>query len=249
MNPSDKFLARLIAALFVLTTLMGMVDAYVAAPVLQGPLADIRQHAAAVLAGGLVRLLMAIGVVGIALAFLPVIRRHSEIIAMSYLAFRTAECVLLSLGVCGHVFLIGLSRTYASAGAPGDNLFPALADGALGFTRTTYQMAMTILGIGSMLLCWVLLRTRLIPAWIASLGIVGYVLLLASAILDLVGVVDTLNGAGALMYIPGGLFELLVLPIWLWVRGFSTPAPTVPSLRVGEDPRVGVRVSGSAGSK
>ena len=163
---------------------MGMVDAYVAAPVLQGPLADIHRHAAAVLTGGLMRLLMSIGVVGIALAFLPVIRRHNEIIAMSYLAFRTAECVLLSLGVCGHVFLIGLSRTDASAGA-GDNLFPALADGALGFTRTTYQMAMTILGIGSTLLCWVLLRARLIPAWIAALGIVGYVLLLASAILDL----------------------------------------------------------------
>ena len=44
MNPSDRSLARLIAALFVLTTLAGMVDAYGAAPVLRGPLADIHRH-------------------------------------------------------------------------------------------------------------------------------------------------------------------------------------------------------------
>jgi hypothetical protein len=142
-----------------------------------------------------------------------------------------------------------LSRTYASTGASGDNLFLALADGTLGFTRTTYQMAMTILGIGSTLLCWVLLRARLIPAWIAALGIVGYVLLLASAVLDLLGVVDTMNGAGALMYIPGGLFELLILPTWLWVRGFRALAPTVPASQAGDDFGRGVHVPAPAGSK
>lgn len=249
MNPHDKFLARLVAALFVLTTLMGMIDAYVAAPVLQGPLAGIREHVASVQWGALMRLFMAIGVMGIALAFLPVIRRHNESIAMSYLAFRTAECVLLCLGVCGHVFLIGLNRNYTGAGAPHDAVSLALTQGAIGFNRTTYQMAMTILGIGSILLCWVLLRTRLIPAWIAGFGTVGYVLLLASAILDLVGVVDTLNGAGALMYIPGGLFEFVVLPAWLWIRGFNTTtAPTASSLRTGQDPALRDRVPGSAGA-
>ncbi len=223
MNLRDKFPARLIATLFVLTTLMGMVDAYVAAPILQGPLAEVRDKETAVLLGGVMRLFMAIGVVGIALGFLPVIRRHNETIAMSYLAFRTAECVLLSLGVCSHLFLLGLSGKYSSAGED-DAVFLALAEGATGFSRTTYQMAMAILGIGSMLLCWLLLRERLVPAWIAALGFVGYLLLLASAILDLIGVVDTLNGSGALMYIPGGLFEFIVLPAWLWFRGFSTAA-------------------------
>jgi hypothetical protein len=226
MIPHDKFLARLIAALFVLTTLMGMIDAYVAAPILQGPLADIHENSAAVLTGALMRLFMAIGVIGIALAFLPVIRRYNETIAMSYLAFRTAECVLLCLGVCGHVFLVGLSRNYTGAGGPDDAVFLALAQGATGFSRSTYQMAMTILGIGSMMLCLVLLRAQLIPAWIARLGIIGYALLLTSAILDLLGVIDTLNGGGAVMYIPGGLFELIILPVWLWIRGFNTVAPT-----------------------
>lgn len=218
MNPSDKVLARIIAALLILTTAMGMVDSYVAAPVLLGPVAEIREHAAAMLIGGILRLFMAIGVVGIALAFLPVIRRHSEIVAQSYLAFRVAECVLLSMGVCGHLFLLGLSRSAALAG-PDGVVLGVLADGANGFTDTTFQLSMTILGLSSILLCGVLLRTRLVPAWIALLGLVGYALLFASAILDLTGVIDT-SGAGGLFYIPGGLFEILVLPAWLWFRGF-----------------------------
>ncbi len=116
--------------------------------------------------------------------------------------------------------MIGLSRRYT--GAPGDGVYLAMAEGANSFTRTTYQMAMVILGIGSVLLCWSLFRSRLIPAWIAGLGIVGYVLLFSSAVLDLLGIVDTLNGAGAMMYVPGGIFELFVLPMWLWFWGFNT---------------------------
>jgi hypothetical protein len=37
------------------------------------------------------------------------------------------------------------------------------------------------------------------------------------------GHVDTLHGAGMLVFFPGGLFELL-LPIWLFVRGFNPSA-------------------------
>jgi hypothetical protein len=39
----------------------------------------------------------------------------------------------------------------------------------------------------------------------------------------MLGYVDTNTGAGMLLYLPGGLFELL-LPIWLFVRGFSSSA-------------------------
>jgi hypothetical protein len=238
MNRNDRLSARLIAGLFVLTMLMGMVDAYAAGPILRGPLARIHESSATVVLGGLMRLFMSIGVVGIALAFLPVVRRYNETIALAYLAFRTAEGVLLCLGACGHVFLIGLSRSYAAAGAPEDGLFLALSQGALGLTRATYQMAMTILGVAGTWHGWVLLRARLVPAWIARLGIVGYVLLLASAILDLAGAVDTIEGAGAMLYVPGGLFELVVLPAWLWARGFIPLTPPARATTQAATPAV-----------
>lgn len=229
MSLSDKVLARIAGSLFVLTVLMGMVDSYVAGPVLRGAPTTIHEHAGAVLVGGLMRLFMSIGVVGIALAFFPVIRRTNEPVAVGYLVFRTAECVLLCLGFCSHVFLIGLSRSHAAGMLPDPGLLLALAQGALGFSRTTYQMAMVILGLGSVWLWWVVLRARLVPGWIATLGVAGYVLLWLSAVLDLAGIVDTIEGKGALLYVPGGLFELVVLPGWLWVRGFAGPAVPAPA--------------------
>lgn len=226
MINNQKIEARLAAVLFVATMLLGMVDAYLAGPVLRGPLEAIRNQETAVLTGALMRLCMSIGVVGIALAFLPVIRLHSERIGLLYLVFRTAECVLLCLGICAHIFLIDLSHSYGQGGAPESAVFLVMAQGALSFSRITYQIAMAILGVGSVLLCWVLLRARLIPAWIAWLGLIGYVLLLASALLDLLRIVDTIEGIGATLYIPGGVFEFIVLPVWLWIRGFNTNAHT-----------------------
>jgi hypothetical protein len=219
----DAVLARVIGALFILTMLMGMVDAYAAAPILRGPLEQIHLARGLVLTGGVMRLLMSIGVVGIAMAFLPIVRPYNETIAVSYLGFRLAECVLLALGVGGHVFLLGLSEDFAEAGAGAAPLFHTLARSALELTDITYQIAMTLLGLIATMHCTVLLRARLIPPAIAGLGIVGYALVLASALLAIVGAIDTTAAPGALLYVPGGLFELVVLPGWLFWKGFSKP--------------------------
>jgi hypothetical protein len=34
--------------------------------------------------------------------------------------------------------------------------------------------------------------------------------------------------AGMLLLAPGGLFEVLVLPIWLFAKGFTLPQPSQP---------------------
>jgi hypothetical protein len=52
------------------------------------------------------------------------------------------------------------------------------------------------------------------------LGLIGYPVLLLAAVLDMLGIVDTVAGVGLIGLVPGGLFELL-LPIWLFVKGFN----------------------------
>jgi Domain of unknown function (DUF4386) len=65
-----------------------------------------------------------------------------------------------------------------------------------------------------------LYRSMLIPRWIAILGLIGYPSLLVGCILDVFGVVDLTQGVGLVALVPGGIFEL-ILPIWLFVRGFT----------------------------
>jgi hypothetical protein len=75
-------------------------------------------------------------------------------------------------------------------------------------------------GLGGLVLTYLLLVSGLVPRPIAILGLVGYGLLTLGVPLDLLGVLDMSAGPGLLLLAPGGLFELLVLPMWLIAKGF-----------------------------
>jgi len=53
------------------------------------------------------------------------------------------------------------------------------------------------------------------------LGLIGYALLLPGTLLHIFGHIDMLGEV--IVFIPGALFELL-LPIWLFVKGFNSSA-------------------------
>jgi hypothetical protein len=220
MNP-DKTTARVVGALFIITMVAGMLEAYLVAPILQGPLKNVYPNEFRVMVGALLILVMSVGIAGIATALFPVIKRHSETIAITYVCFRTVECMLLIVGAISSLFLITLSQEYLKAGTPEASYFQTLGILAVRVRYSAYQIAMVILGAGSLMLFYSLLKSKLIPRFISIWGLVGYAFLLASALLDISGVIDTVKGAGAVMYIPGGLFELVVFPLWLIVKGFN----------------------------
>ncbi|MNI70316.1 hypothetical protein D3C73_1261240 [compost metagenome] len=78
-----------------------------------------------------------------------------------------------------------------------------------------FDMAMLVLSLGSLLFCYILYRSRLVPRLLSMIGLIGYTGLLASSCLSLVGL-----DVGGALYIPGAIFEL-ALPIWLIVKGFN----------------------------
>jgi hypothetical protein len=79
-------------------------------------------------------------------------------------------------------------------------------------------------GAGGIILTYLLFVSRLVPRPIALLGLVGYVSLTLGVPLDLLGVLDLNAGPGLLLVVPGGLFELMFLPVWLIARGFASTA-------------------------
>jgi len=211
--------ARIVGLLFVTTMLAGMVDAYAVAPILDGPfgevgLGDVSRNEGRVLTGAFCVLYMALGVVGIALVMFPVLRRHDETVAITYVALRTVEGVLLTTGTVAYLVLVSMSRDLPAGDAPAAVLW------AMTIKLEAYQVAMVVLGLSGVLFCRSLGTARLVPRPLALWGVVGYVLLFASAVLDVLGVLDT-TGAGALLYVPGAVWELFAFPGWLFVKGFG----------------------------
>jgi Domain of unknown function (DUF4386) len=158
-------------------------------------------------AGALLMLLNSVVVAGIGVLVLPVLTEHGETAAYAYLAARTAEAVLLAVGV---VFLL--------SGAPAGNGY-------------AYQIGMIAGGIGGVVFCGVLLRARLVPRLLAGWGLVGYAALGLGAVLEIAGI-----PAGLVLSVPGGLFEVALAMI-LIIRGFpaepaapSSAPVSVPTL-------------------
>src|ERR1035437_1157869 len=88
--------------------------------------------------------------------------------------------------------------------------------------------------VGGTILAVLLYRSRLVPRWIAVLGLIGYPVLFVGCILDLFGVTDVTKGAGLIAVAPGGLFEL-ILPIWLLAKGFNSSSQALPGK---DDPQI-----------
>ena len=80
-------------------------------------------------------------------------------------------------------------------------------------------------GLGGLVLNHLLYVSRLVPRPIAVLGLIGYGLFTLAVPLDLLGVLDMNAGVGMLALAPGFLYEFVVMPVWLIVKGFA-PAPT-----------------------
>lgn len=82
-------------------------DSIVTAP---DVLANVTANQSTFTLGGVVMLLNSAAVVGIGVMWFPVLKRHSEPVALSYLATRILEAVFLAVGVMSLLSLTGLGE-------------------------------------------------------------------------------------------------------------------------------------------
>lgn len=122
---------------------------------------------------------MSAGIVGIAILLLPVIRTRNETVAVTYLAFRIVECVLLLVGSVVSLVLAPLCARFIAAGAPDPVWLQTIVAMAVDVRYSAFQISMVLLGVGSLLVFATFYRSKLIPRWLAAWGLIGYALLLA----------------------------------------------------------------------
>jgi Domain of unknown function (DUF4386) len=144
--------------------------------------------------------------------FYPILEKHSKRTALAYLATMIVEVVLLATGVLALLLIVPLARHAGEAGAQ------TLGSILVQTNATAYQMGEMSLGVGAIFLCLLLLRTQLIPRWLAISGLIGYPILVAGTIAEIFGI-----HIGLYLTIPGFFFEL-VLPFWLFFKGFQPDA-------------------------
>ncbi len=147
----------------------------------------------------------------------PVLKPHSELIALGYLSFRIVNAVFLALQVLFILLQIPLGDEYLKAGTTDPSYLQALSTQFIQVNLYAYQIAMIFVGLACVLMCYILYRAKLVPRFLAVWGLVGYATILCGSLLEVMGFDLRL-----LHTIPGGLWELFI-GVWLIVKGFNSP--------------------------
>lgn len=167
----------------------------------------------------------------------PILREHSEPLALGYVGLRVAELAAILHYMAVPLLVIGLGGG-SSEGAPRSSASPHLGSLLRAQHDATNMIVYLIVGVAGCVLVPLLYRSKLVPRPITVLGGLGYPVMLVGTVLHLFGLIDMLQGAGTLVAIPVGRFEL-ILPVWLLARGFTiSPAPERPTVRRSADESV-----------
>jgi len=213
----------MVGALFLLSTVAFLVGSGILGPILQRMdlLVSVDSNRTSMFAGLFLELMNAIAVVAISILLLPTLRRYHEAFAFGYFASRVMESALLIISLIGPLILLSLSKQSISENASGavDSHLQALGNLAVETHFLFFDMAMLVLSLGSLLLCYILYQSKMIPRLLSIIGLVGYTCLLASSSLSIAGL-----DVGEVLYIPGAIFEI-AFPLWLIVKGFNLYSP------------------------
>ena len=213
--------AVLVGALFLISTATFIVSNALITPLLGSHnfLAAVADHSQLMIAAVLIALIEGTATAGLAVALYPILKRQHPALALGYAGMRIAELAIAAVGFgLGGLLLVTLSAT-ATNGASSETLGTLL----VALRHWTLMLVYLYTAIGGLMLSYMLLRTRLVPRGLSVLGLIGYAALLLAAVLDMLGLIDLVAGPGLVWLVPGGLFELL-LPIWLFARGFNLTA-------------------------
>lgn len=214
----DKKAAKITGVLFLAATAFYMLGNSLIESIVNDPdyLHVVYLQKNQVILGMLLELLNSAAIVGIAIVLFPILKKHNETIALGYVAFRVMEAIILIVGAISPLLLILLSKEYIEAGSPADSYFQTIGKLAIEWKDLAFQLAMIVLGLYSLLVCYLLFQSRIIPRSLSVLGFIGYASLLINALLWIFG-----YRSGMILFLPGALFEI-ILPIWLIVKGFNT---------------------------
>jgi hypothetical protein len=221
---SYRMTARVVGMIYLAGMVIGiggniLVQSILTAP---GRLSTIATSSALLGVGAVFWLATVAGDVAHGVLMFPILKGRSERMAVGYLAARMMDATFIAVMALFIVIQIPLGMEFLKAGPDGSYL-QALSVVLTQANLYAYGFAMTAVGVAGLILCSVLLRTKLVPRVLAVWGLVGYAILLGGSLLEIAGF-----HLSSIHAIPGGLWELFI-GVWLIVKGFSTAPVKVAS--------------------
>jgi hypothetical protein len=177
-----------------------------------GPGADMQ-----IMLGAFFEIILAFGNIGTSVALFPIVKKQNEGIAIGYVGLRTLESGIIAIGIIPMVTIV----TLRLMGGADPATLVTLGRGLVAFHNWTFLFGPSFTsGTNTVLMAYLMYRSRLVPRFIPILGLIGGPLVFASAAGVLFGLFGQYSPVAFLPALPEFAWELS-LAIWLIVRGFN----------------------------
>jgi hypothetical protein len=223
---SNKRAAIIVGVLFLLAAVTAVIGLILYNPILKDPdyLIQGSEHANQVILGALMELILVVSAVGTATTMFPILRKYNETIALWHVCFRFLEAVIITVGIISVLSLLTLSREFVAAGAPDIASFQVSGTVLKAIHDWTFLLGpLFMLGINTMMYCYIFYKSKLVPRFIPLLGMTGATLVFICALLVMFGVIEQVSTWGAILALPVAANEM-ILAVWLIVKGFNGSA-------------------------
>jgi len=184
-----------------------------------GFLVNAAPHALRVGMTALLGIFMGAFATAIAITVWPVFKKHSERMALSFLALAVAALALAVVENGRLMSMLSLSQAYAASGAADPAAFEGLR-GVVAASRNWAHFTHLIIGGSTFLVLYATtFRFALIPRAIAAFGMAAVALQMATVSMPLLG--------GHVIFpllAPAGIANL-ALAVWLLAKGFADKSP------------------------
>lgn len=180
-------------------------------------------------AGAFLEVLLAIAVVGTAVTLYPIVKRQNEGMALGHVAGRLIEATIIAVGAISLLAVMTMRDHVAGTTGAESAAAVTVGQSLVAIHDWTFVFGPKLaLGVNTVLLAYLMYRSRLVPRAIAVLGLVGGSLIFASGTAVLFGLYEDLSIPGVAAAAPVLAWELSVAT-WMIVKGFK-PSPITADL-------------------
>jgi hypothetical protein len=222
-----KAAATTAGVLYITGTVAGVLIKVVSAPVRDAgdPLAAASEHSGTVVTSALLVLVMGLSLAFVPVVLFPVLRRVDEVLAIGYLIVRGAvETVCYVVLAIGWLALAPLGEVMSVG--PGTASPAGVRLGSLVIDSDATSGVLTLVFcLGAVMFYVLLYRSRIVPRWIVWWGFVAIPLYVAADLLAMYAVIGVDSTGQNLLFIPLAVQEM-VLAVWMIARGFRPAAPS-----------------------
>ena len=220
--------AKIIGTLFIIAAVSSIVGLILYSPILkeENNLISARENANQIIAGAICELILVVSVIGTAIMLFPYLRKQHESLAIGYVCFRSLEAVIIIIGTISVLALLTLSQNFNTNDEINTSAFWSSGIILKAIHDWTFILGPNFfLGVNTMIYCYLLYKSKLIPRFISLLGITGAILIFFAAILEMFQVFAQISIWGVILALPIFAFEMS-LAGWLIFKGFKVDVET-----------------------